>query len=332
MDIDINWSKEQLLNFLKLNNNNIKLGETFLSNILKEEIDGEVFPLLTKKFLKDLGIKGKSLDEVEKNVKKLEKNILKLKEDLKNDKLYIQVNNEDQNDIWNSLEEKLNSLKIGEKLKFIKYLLIRFPPPDMEQEEQFINYMEKVFKKRGNSDPFQEIKDNIDEFKELLSSNVDNILQEKHEAFKLKIIIELLKKKTNEVDEDLSEVLEDNEEIENKEEIIFHEEFNKDNNYKIYSVIKEYKYKTSQSQHTYGLLNTIEEFEKLADDFQIRQINQQSWISFKEAFKIKLTSFTLWGSKEGLIKFWKENNIETAITYFEKDEKESGVYLCNRKK
>ena len=107
MDIDINWSKEQLLNFLKLNNNNIKLGETFLSNILKEEIDGEVFPLLTKKFLKDLGIKGKSLDEVEKNVKKLEKNIFKLKEDLKNDKLYIQVNKEDQNDIWNFIRGKI---------------------------------------------------------------------------------------------------------------------------------------------------------------------------------------------------------------------------------
>ena len=82
MDIDINWSKEQLSNFLKETYKNIKFGETFLSNLLKEEIDGEVFPLLTKKYLKDLGIKGKNLNEIEKYIKKIEKNILKLKDDL----------------------------------------------------------------------------------------------------------------------------------------------------------------------------------------------------------------------------------------------------------
>ena len=231
----------------------------------------------------------------------------------------------------NSLDEKLNSLKIGEKLKFIKYLLIRFPPPNIEPQEQFSSYMEKIFKKRADSDPFQEIKDNIDDFKELISTNVEDLLNEKQEEFKLKIIIELLKKQTKEKDEDKSKLHEDNEEIENNDEIISNDEFDKENNYKIYSIIEKYKYKTSQSQHTYGLKNPIEEFEKLADDFQIRQINQKSWISFKEAFKIKLTSFTLWGSKEGLIKFWKENNIKDAITYFEKDEKEAGVYLCIKK-
>ena len=329
MNFDINWSKEQLLNFLKGNGQNIKLGDVFFSNIIKEEIDGEVFSLLSKKYLKDLGIKGKSLNEVSNLIKKKEKNILSLKEDLEKDKIYIQVNEEDPNDIWNSLDEKLKSLKIGEKLKFIKYLLIRFPPPTMEPQEQFINYMKKVFTKNGDSDPFQEINNNIDDFKDdLLSIEVDDVLKEKQDAFKLKIIIELLKKQINEVDKDVSKLPKDNEEIENKEEIIFHDELNKDNNYKIYSVIEQYKYKTSQNQHTYGLLNPIKEFERLADDFHIRKINEKSWISFKKAFQIKLTSFTLWGSKEGLIKFWKENNIENAITYFEKNDKETGIYLC----
>ena len=49
MNFDINWSKEQLLNFLKGNGQNIKLGDVFFSNIIKEEIDGEVFSLLSKR-------------------------------------------------------------------------------------------------------------------------------------------------------------------------------------------------------------------------------------------------------------------------------------------
>ena len=313
---------------MKGNDKNIKLGDAFVSNIIAEEIDGEVFPLLSKKYLKDLGIKGKSLNEVENQIKKIEKNILSLKEDLEKDKIYIQVNEEDPNDIWNTLDEKIKSLKIGEKLKFIKYLLIRFPPPKMESQDQFIDYMKKVFTKKSDSEPFKEIEDNIDDFKELLSIDVgvDDLLQEKQEAIKLKIIIELLKKQINKVDKNIPELPEDNKEI--KDEIVFHDELNKENNYKIYSVIEQYKYKTSQNQHTYGLLNPIKEFERLADDFQIRQINEKSWISFREAFKIKVTSFSLWGSKEGLIKFWKENNIENAITYFEKNDKEAGIYLC----
>ena len=70
MNFDINWSKEQLLDFMKGNDKNIKLGDAFASNIIAEEIDGEVFPLLSKKYLKDLGIKGKSLNEVENQIKK----------------------------------------------------------------------------------------------------------------------------------------------------------------------------------------------------------------------------------------------------------------------
>ena len=102
------------------------------------------------------------------------------------------------------------------------------------------------------------------------------------------------------------------------------------NDYNIYSLVKSYIYDTSQNEHSYGLLNPIDEFKKICEDFNIIDENDNDDIKYDEAFKSKLCTFMLWGSKEGVKKFFEENNINKAIEYFygknEKEEKKA-VYI-----
>ena len=104
----------------------------------------------------------------------------------------------------------------------------------------------------------------------------------------------------------------------------------------IYLVIKVHKYETSQEEIEMGLINPIEEFEKICHDFEINCQNECSFIDYNKAKEIKLSLFMLWGSMESLFQFFKDNNIKEAFDYFSKNyenKKRAGIYLCiNRNK
>ena len=139
MSININWSKERVLKFLKENNAIIKLDDKILSKFAEEEIDGEAFALLIKDELKSLGIKN--IKDINTILSWTEKDILKTKDNVTEDKVYTQVYKDDVDNIWSSLEERLKPLKLGEKLKFIKYFIICFPPPNIQPPETFMQYI-----------------------------------------------------------------------------------------------------------------------------------------------------------------------------------------------
>ena len=130
--VDINWSITQVKDFLE-NQKELNISKEITNKIQEEEIDGEAFSLLSKENLKNLGIKKLKLQE--SILKYTEKNIIKLKEHVEEDKIYKQANSADLNDIWDSMKTK--NFKLGEELKFVKYLLIRDPPPNIDKKEEF---------------------------------------------------------------------------------------------------------------------------------------------------------------------------------------------------
>ena len=56
-----------------------------------------------------------------------------------------------------------------------------------------------------------------------------------------------------------------------------------DDNYLFYSAIEVYKYETSQREITIGLINPIEQFEKICCDFKINFENECTFIDFNQA-------------------------------------------------
>ena len=70
-----------------------------------------------------------------------------------------------------------------------------------------------------------------------------------------------------------------------------------------------YNYDTSQNEYTRGFMNPIEEFKNICEYFNIWYKEELAYINYQQAKKIKLTSFMLWGWKEGLNKFFMKENI-----------------------
>ena len=229
-------------------------------------------------------------------------------------------------------------MKLGEKLKFIKYLFIRDPPPDLVQKKEFREYLKKVLKIE------ESVLENI-EIEEFIKSDDYNLkdyeINEEYEKFKIKIIVELLRKgktknkEKNGINIDLNnnEKLEDNKKENLKQDILIN---NADmDDIFIYSLIEIYYYDTSQNEYTRGFKNPIEEFKNICRDFNIKCNDELTEIDYKTAGEIKLTSFMLWGSKDGLNRFFKEKKFETVRDYFfqknERDyafqEKKAGIYL-----
>ena len=315
--VDINWSITQVKDFLE-NQKELNISKEITNKIQEEEIDGEAFSLLSKENLKNLGIKKLKLQE--SILKYTEKNIIKLKEHVEEDKIYKQANSADLNDIWDSMKTK--NFKLGEELKFVKYLLIRDPPPNIDKKEEFVQYLQKVLGDDSNS--IEAIKDNLDD---LLTIDLKELELKKEDILKVRIVIEILKQKEGSKNK--------NEKKNEPHTSLIESNFILRNDYNIYSLVKSYINKTSQNEHSYGLLNPIDEFKKICEDFNIIDENDNDDIKYDEAFKSKLCTFMLWGSKEGLKKFFEENNINKAIEYFyrknENEEKKAGIYLCIEK-
>ena len=211
--IDANWTKDKVINFLKTK---LEISQEILAKINDEEIDGESFVLLRDDDYKTLGIgaikKNKILPHVDKD-------ILRLGNNIKQDPIYIRVEKENKDNLWNSLDEKLNGLKLGEVLKYIKYLIIRDMPPNKEETEDLYIYFQKVLDLK--EEILIEIKENIDDLLYLNEKDLQQQCEEwklgGYDEFKLKIIFEIIRQKKEEVEEKKDEKLEEKEEEKKKE-------------------------------------------------------------------------------------------------------------------
>ena len=341
MNLNIDSSKEDVINFIIRKTG---LTQNQLSKINEEGIDGEVLILLRKKDFNFLGIK--KISDRNKILSCIEKDILKLTDKIKQNQTYKYINQQNLDDLWNSFDKHLEGSKLGEKLKFIKYLLLRDSPPKKDNINNLLNYFKKIFK---NEEIINQI---IDSLEDLLSFNEEEFEEQcsnwefsKNDIYKLKIIIELIKQNKNNPLEEKSNIRSEenrikvdndtkinNENDPNLLELNIINSVNSiDDNYLLYSTIKVFKYETSQGEISLGLINPIDEFERICTDFKISYENECSFIDYNEAKQIKLSTFMLWGSAESLYQFFKENNIKEALSYFNKDEenqKNAGIYLC----
>ena len=356
MSVTANMTKNDIIEFLK-NNLNLNITQQFI----EKELDGEAVLLLRIINIRasDLGLAAKDRSKLIRN---LDKDFLKLKDNINQDELYIQVFNEDLNSIWNSFDDKISNLKLGEKLKFIKYLLIRDPPPEIDKKDELFIYLKKVLRLDVSIIERILIEELISSDEETLKDIFEDLnISNDYEIFKIKIIIELIKQnktknqensvnnlnlnikeKGNEKNDNLNqeETKLDDSTIDNKKEeenqiIIENEETEE----YIYSVIEVYDYDTSQNEYTKGFKNPIDEFENICNNFNIDYSKEKlTYINYEQAYNINLTSYMLWGSKEGLKKYFTEKNINLPKVYFFNEgnnniqndyfiEKKEGIYL-----
>ena len=59
----------------------------------------------------------------------IDKDITKKKTNINNDDLYLKVTNQSSSKPWDYLENNSSKLKLGGKLKYIKYFFIKNKPP-----------------------------------------------------------------------------------------------------------------------------------------------------------------------------------------------------------
>jgi len=354
MNLKIDSSKEEVLHFLK---NKFNLNEKALSKISNEEINGEALSLLSKKEYKFLEIK---ISDRNKIMSIIEKDILKLNDNIKQNNTYKYIYEQDLNNLWDSLDNFISKSKLGEKVRFIKYLLIRDPPPEKGKIDDLSKYLKKVFKKEEYVELI------IKSLEDLLKYNPDEFEEQcldwefsNNDFLKIKIIVELMKQNKNKfknlkdtmISKDILAGQNEKNKISLKNRKEQNNKINRNNEvplnllglglispsnsiedkYVIYLVITVHQYETSEGETTKGVINPIEEFEKICQDFEINFQNECSFIDYNKANKIKLSTFMIWGSKESLFQFFKDNKIKEAFDYFSKNnekKKRAGIYLC----
>ena len=348
MSITINWDKEKVINFLKTK---LNIGDKILTNLSNEEIDGEALSLCRKKEFDSLGIKVSNRKKIIENLEKCKK--LMLTGNIQHNNLYKNINTENLNDLWNKLEDKLKQLKLGDKLKYIKYLIIKDSPPKKEKKDDLFIYFKKVLNIEETK--ISQILDSLEDLLSFKEEEFDEKCEEwelsNENIFKLNIIIELINKPIEKDNNQSTEetiksntpkkedkIIIDQKIKENGEPALNSLELNiisqnnsLDDNYLLYSAIEAFKYETSQGEITVGLINPIEQFKKICDDFKINYENECTFIDYDQAKKIELSTFMLWGSKESLNQFFKYNKINNACKYFNENKeikKKPGIYLC----
>ena len=345
MSITIDSTIEQVNKYLK---EKLNINEEILKKIKEEKIDGEALILLRKCDFKNLGIKLKDRNII----KNIEKNILKMKSDVEKDDLYGKIPNLDSANIWDFLEFN-NMIKLGDKLKYIKYVFIKYQPPHKDKKDELYKYFQKFLKLEENI--IGQIIENLNDFLSYQEQDFEeqcqelNILEE-DEQYKLKLIIELIKSHNKTADELLSETTDINKKIKkikingknlhlniNLRKLIglnVNDIISLKGDYNLFSMIEIYDYGTSQNEITRGLRNPISEFQKLCNDFEIECKNECTYINYDQALKIFISLAMVWGTKESLNLFFKENEINNAIDYFKKEDikNKAGIYLCINKK
>jgi len=160
-----------------------------------EEIDGDALILLIKNDYKfpDLEVNNrKSILEC------LEDDMLTFKNNIKENELYKEIYIEEIDKLWKSLKNKLKQLKLGDKLKYMKYLIIKDPPPELEKKNELDDYLNKVIRNEDNINEIQENnKDLLNYDENKLKEKCDEWEIKKDNIFKLKIIIKIIKQNIN---------------------------------------------------------------------------------------------------------------------------------------
>ena len=349
----------------------LNLEQKILDKMKDNEIDGDALILLIKNNYKFSDLK---LMIRKKIIEYLETDCFILQNNIKDNEVYKEIYTEEIDKLWE--ENKFKKLKLGNKLKYIKYLIIRDPPPEIEKKNELDNYLNKIIENENNINEIQE------NFKDLLNFNENDLNSQFQEwdldndnIFKLKLIIKYIKQNEDKLKKK-EEKNNDQNKKKDKSIIIIHDEanrnrinevnkdINKENelknknndnnkstlnslnsidatsptldkkkcyNYSFYCVVEVFIYDTSQREKTYGFRNPVEDFKKICINFNINFKNNCSFIDYNDAEKIKLTTFMLWGSKEGLKKFLNKNGVEKLfIEYMTKNDylDKAGIYLC----
>jgi len=190
--ISVNWTKENVYTFLKAK---LNLEQNILDKMKNEEIDGDALILLIKNDYKfpDLEVNNrKSILEC------LEDDMLTFKNNIKENELYKEIYIEEIDKLWKSLKKKLKQLKLGDKLKYMIYLIIKDPPPELEKKNELDDYLNKVIRNEDNINEIQEnIKDLLNYDENKLKEKCDEWEIKKDNIFKLKIIIKIIKQNIN---------------------------------------------------------------------------------------------------------------------------------------
>jgi len=338
MKITVDFTEEEISNYLR---DKLNIQENILTKLKEEKIDGEALILLRKNDFKKLGIKIKDKNNI---LNSIEKGITKMKKDIQNDELYAKALNSTSNDPLNYIKANEPQLKLGEKLKYIKYLFVKNKPPNQEKTDELFKYLKKYLIVEDNI--INQIIDNIKDILNYSDQRFEEQCQEweieDDEQFKLKLIIELIKQNDDNKNNNLqtqncslNQILKSGRKLKlknfNMETTI--ESLSLEGNYNLYAMIELYNYETSQEDIASGLINPINEFQKLCEDFEIEFQNEGTYIKYDQAFKIKTIPSMLWGTKESLKQFFKDKGINNAISFFENKTRENkaGIYLCINK-
>ena len=126
----------------------------------------------------------------------IETNILKMKYDIQKDNLYGKILNSDSTNLWNYLEANISNIKLGDKLKYIKYVFIKYPPPVKGNNDELYIYFQRYLKLE--EDAIRQIIENLEDFLSFQDQDFEEQCQElniidQDEQYKLKLIIELIK-------------------------------------------------------------------------------------------------------------------------------------------
>ena len=306
--ITINFTKEQVIDYLQ---NKLEINDrNLMNNIRKEEIDGLALILI---ILFKYPYEKLKREYITKISSKIDRQMYKINEN----KITNDFSSENINQLWKNLGDTLDDLKIGQKLKYMKDLIIKDPPPEFNEIN---NYIKKIF--------LEDSEKIIQNYEDLITKDMEKINQRCKEddmeinsdyAFILKLIIKKINEKNkNKENNNIS--------LENNQQ----DELNT-NQYLLYCLVEVYEYETSENDISYGLKNPIDEFKKLCLDLKIKYLNDCSYIDFSKAQTIELSSYMIWGSKESLELFMKNNNFfDEFNTYMEtsRNKDKQGIYLC----
>ncbi len=187
--ISVNFTKEDVYNFLKTK---LELEQKILDKMKDEEIDGDALILLIKNEYKFSDLKVKIRSQISGY---LEEDIFKFQDNIKDNEIFKEIYIEELDKLWKS--EKFKQLKLGNKLKYIKYLILKGPPLEIEKKDELDNYLKKIINNEN-------IKDIQEMFNDLLDYDENNLNKQFEEwelnidnIFQLKIIIKIIKQKIN---------------------------------------------------------------------------------------------------------------------------------------
>ena len=99
-----------------------------------------------------------------------------MKYNIQKDNLYGKILNSDSTNLWNYLEANISNIKLGDKLKYIKYVFIKYPPPVKGNNSELYIYFQRYLKLE--EDAIRQIIENLEHFlsfqDKILRSNAKN--------------------------------------------------------------------------------------------------------------------------------------------------------------